>query len=279
VKTLRYVLCDVFTERPLEGIPLAVFTDARAIDALTMQALARETSLLATAFISPPERDGQARLRVFTPERELTFAEHPVLGTAFVLAGPLQTDAVRLELPSGTVTVQVTREAARVSFGWLPQPCPRPVALEAAGPVLEALGSPVPSFPLAAYENSSKHLCLALPSVEAVAALAPDFVALGRATDAGVAAFHCDAERCTLRYFSPRSGRNEDAATSAAAGAIALELRRHGLLEPDASVCIEQGQQSVRPATLYVRILGDAAEPRIELGGSARIVARGQFLI
>jgi len=279
VKTLRYVLCDVFTDRPLEGIPLAVFTDSRAIDALTMQALARETSLPETAFISPPERDGQARIRVFTPERELAFAEHPVLGAAFVLAGPLQTDAVRLELPSGTVTVQVTREAARISFGWLPHPCPRPIALERHDAVLAALGSPVPSFPLGAYENGSKHLCLVLPSVEAVAALAPDFSALGRATDAGVAAFHFDAERCTLRYFAPRSGRNEDSATSAAVGAIALELRRHGLLGPDTSTCIEQGQQTGRPATLYVRILGDAAAPRIELGGSARIVARGQFLI
>ena len=48
---LPYQLCDVFTDRALTGNPLAVFTDARALEAPTMQALAREMNLSESTFV------------------------------------------------------------------------------------------------------------------------------------------------------------------------------------------------------------------------------------
>jgi len=68
MRTFRYVLCDVFTDRPLEGNALAVFTDARGLDASSMQALARETNLSESVFVFPAEADGDARIRIFTPK-------------------------------------------------------------------------------------------------------------------------------------------------------------------------------------------------------------------
>src|SRR5437867_6910830 len=118
----RYVVADVFTDKPLTGNQLAVFTDARELEDATMQALAREMSFSETVFVLPAEGDGHARIRIFTPASELPFAGHPTLGSAFVLAQPLQLVEIRLETGSGTVPVRLEREGARITFGWMTQP-------------------------------------------------------------------------------------------------------------------------------------------------------------
>src|SRR6187200_1638726 len=102
MRRFRYVLADVFTDTPLEGNALAVFTDARDLDPLTMQALARETKLSETVFVLPAEaEDADVRIRIFTPAQELPFAGHPTLGSALVLGGPLQRIVIRLETGAG----------------------------------------------------------------------------------------------------------------------------------------------------------------------------------
>jgi trans-2,3-dihydro-3-hydroxyanthranilate isomerase len=82
-KEFRYRVVDVFTEHPLEGNALAVFPDASALDATRMQRIARELNLAETAFVLPPTRnDCVARVRIFTPAKEMVFAGHPTIGTA-----------------------------------------------------------------------------------------------------------------------------------------------------------------------------------------------------
>jgi len=121
-----YELCDVFTDRPLTGKALAVFTDAAALDTATMQALAREMNLSESSFVLPPTTpDADARIRIFTPAMELPFAGHPTLGAAFVLAASSGRDVIRLETARGVVPVQLTRVAGRLTFGWMTQPLPR----------------------------------------------------------------------------------------------------------------------------------------------------------
>jgi trans-2,3-dihydro-3-hydroxyanthranilate isomerase len=278
-KVLRYVIVDVFTDQPLAGNPLAVFTDARGLTPELMQALARETNLSETTFVLPPKQSGHAHVRIFTPFCELSFAGHPTLGTAFVLAGPLQTSELRLELAVGIVPVRLERDGAHIHFGWMTQPPARAFALGDTGRVLAALGVSEPALPLAAYDNGQRHLCVPLASAAAVAALAPSFSALAKASATGVSVFHFDGQVCTARYFAPWAGVNEDPATGSAAGPIALYLRDHGLLEAGAELRILQGAEVGRPSTLYARVTGSEAEPTIEVGGMARIVARGQFVI
>src|SRR5919202_4407550 len=120
----RYVVCDVFTDRPLSGNQLAVFTDARGIDDGLMQDLARELNFSETVFVLPPEADGHARIRIFTPAVEVPFAGHPTLGTAFVLAGPLQLDEIKLETGAGVVPVRLERDGPKIVFGRMRQPIP-----------------------------------------------------------------------------------------------------------------------------------------------------------
>src|SRR5918992_5539406 len=124
VRGFRYVVADVFTETPLQGNQLAVFTDARDISEELLQPLAREMNYSETVFVLPAEGDGHARIRIFTPTTEIPFAGHPTLGTAFVLAGPLQVDEIRLETGAGVVPVRLERDGQRIGFGRMEQPLP-----------------------------------------------------------------------------------------------------------------------------------------------------------
>src|SRR5437763_13886264 len=101
-----------------------------------MQALARETKFSESTFVLPPEQGGHARIRIFTPARELPFAGHPTLGTAFVLGAPLQTPEVRLETGMGIVPVRLEREEDRIGFGRMEQPLPQVEPVERAEELL-----------------------------------------------------------------------------------------------------------------------------------------------
>lgn len=283
MKTLRYTLCDVFTERALAGNPLAVFTDGRSLDAATMQALAREMNLSETTFVLPPERGGHAKVRIFTPSVELPFAGHPTLGTAFVLGGPLETLEMRLELAAGIVPVRLEREGARISFGWMTQPSAAPLPIADEARILEGLALPGRPLAVFGYQNGPEHVYVELGSEGAVSALAPDLSRLGRATKAGVFAFFFDGKACRARCFVPGSsaaggGATEDPATGSAVGPLALHLRQTGRFAAGDVLRVEQGVEMGRPSTLYARI-GDGPAPSIEVGGCAKIVARGQFVI
>ena len=244
-----------------------------------MLALARETNLSETTFVLPARAGGHARVRIFTPRCELPFAGHPTLGTAFVLGGAMESTELRLELPVGIVPVRLEREGPRISFGWMTQPNAREIAAPPAGEVLAALGMAEARSSLVAFENGPRHLYVELESARAVSALAPDFSALSRATEFGVAVFHFDGSACKVRYFAPAAGVHEDPATGSAAGPLALLLRRAGRIEEGAILRIEQGAELARPSELYARVVGSAAEGSVEVGGSARVVARGQFVI
>src|SRR5256885_17221394 len=112
----RYVVCDVFTDRPLTGNQLAVFTDARAIPEPMLPLLAREMNFSETVFVYPASAGGHARIRIFTPGRELPCAGHPVLGAAFVLGGPLQREPIVLARGMGRGTGAVQLEGPPFSF-------------------------------------------------------------------------------------------------------------------------------------------------------------------
>ncbi|MBK8996591.1 MAG: PhzF family phenazine biosynthesis protein [Myxococcales bacterium] len=280
MKTLRYVVCDVFTDRPLAGNQLAVFTDAGALPGEMMQALAREMSFSETVFLSRPEQGGHARLRIFTPTREVPFAGHPVLGTAFVVAGPITTEQVRLETGMGTVLVQLTREGGRVVFGWMQQPIPSVKPFERSEELLAALGVTRSMGPIETYDNGIAHTYVELESREQVAGLEPDFAKLAKLPTLGVSAFAGSGFEFKTRMFAPAGGVNEDPATGSAAGPLALHLARHGRTLFGDEIRIEQGAELGRPSVLFARATGQRERVEtVEVGGSAVIVARGEFRI
>jgi trans-2,3-dihydro-3-hydroxyanthranilate isomerase len=280
VPDFRYVLADVFTDIPLTGNQLAVFTDAREMPEELLQQLAREINFSETVFVLPPEQGGHARIRIFTPAAELPFAGHPTLGTAFVLAAPLQLGEIRLETGSGIVPVRLDRdETGTITFGRMEQPIPTIEPYGEAGPLFDALGITGSELPVEAYDNGIKHVYLALPTEDDVAALNPDLGRLGELPAAvGFNCFAGSGSKWKTRMFAPGGGVAEDPATGSAAGPLALHLARHGRIAFGDEIEVSQGAELGRPSTLYAKVDGSPEHvERVEVGGSAAVVARGEF--
>ena len=270
----RYVVVDVFTDVPLQGNQVAVFTDAREIPEERLQQLAREVNFSETVFVYPAEADGHVRMRIFTPATELPFAGHPTLGTAFALGGPLQLVEIRLETGAGTVPVVLEREGARITFGRMQQPAPRIEPFPHREALLAALGGVEPELPVELYDNGVPHVLVALGSRDAVAALEPDIGAIERLGRYGINCFATAGARVKTRMFGPSLGVVEDPATGSAAGPIAVHLARHGRVPFGTELEIVQGEEINRRSVLYATA---HSEEQIEVGGSAVIVARGEF--
>ncbi len=276
---LRYVVCDVFTDVPLAGNQLAVFTDARELDDATMQDLAREMNFAETVFVlSPTTPDADVRIRIFTPARELPFAGHPTLGSAFVLGGPLSKIVIRLETLAGVVPVALEREGPRIVFGRMEQPLPNWETVADPEPIFAALGVSGSGLPVERYDLGPGHVYIELESPAAVAGVAPNGEALSRATRDGANCFARNGAHWKTRMFAPNHGVMEDAATGSAAGPLAVHLARHGRIAWGEQIEIRQGAEIGRPSTLYATAHGEGDRvDRVEVGGSAVVVARGEF--
>jgi trans-2,3-dihydro-3-hydroxyanthranilate isomerase len=280
VPTFRYVVADVFTDTPLHGNQVAVFTDAREIPEQQLQRLAREMNFSETVFVYPPVSDGaHAKMRIFTPGIEVPFAGHPTLGTAFVLAGPLQLGEIRLETGSGIVPVRLEREGAQIVFGRMEQPIPTVAPFPEIDRLLAALGVGSSELPVEIYDNGLSHVYVTLRDEEEVAALRPNLNALADLPEViGINTIAGSGSTWKTRMFAPGGGVPEDPATGSAAGPLCLHLCRHGRVEWGQQIEITQGVEILRPSTLYARVDGSAEQiERVEVGGSAVVVARGEF--
>jgi trans-2,3-dihydro-3-hydroxyanthranilate isomerase len=225
-------------------------------------------------FVYPAAGDGHARIRIFTPTLELPFAGHPVLGTAFVLGGPLQLDELWLETGAGVVPIRLERDGSRIVFGWMRQPVVEAEGYEQADELLSLLGVEKSGLPVELYRQGPGHVYIELDSPEAVAALRPDTDALLELSPYGTVCFARDGEGWKARVFVPAHGVGEDPATGSAAGPLALHLARHGRIGFGDEIEIHQGAEIGRPSTLFAV----ARSPEeVEVGGSAVIVARGEF--
>jgi trans-2,3-dihydro-3-hydroxyanthranilate isomerase len=278
VARYRYVIADVFTDTPLTGNQLAVFTDARALPEVRLKELAREMNFSETVFVYPSEV-AHAHIRIFTPAAEVPFAGHPTLGSAFVLAGPLQLDEIALETGSGVVPFRLEREGAKIVFGRMEQPIPTIAPYAEAEELLGAIGVERSELPVELYDNGLPNVYVALSSEAEVAALEPDLGRLGKLPSViGVNCFAGAGDRWKTRMFAPAGGVAEDPATGSAAGPLALHLARHGRIAFGDEIEVTQGVEINRPSKLYARVIGDAENvERVEVGGSAVVVARGEF--
>ena len=276
----QYVIVDVFSGTPLEGNPVAVFTDAAELSGEVMQRAARETNLSETVFVVARGAGGatDATIRIFTPSTELPFAGHPVLGTAFVVASETGTDAVKLQCGAGPVPVVLTRERGEIVYGEMEQPIPTPEPFEPVDELLAAVGVERSELPVEAYRQGPVHVYVMVSSEAQVAELEPNFDALGRLGAIGVSCFAGEGTRFKTRMFGIGLGVSEDPATGSAAGPLAVHLARHGRIPYGTRIRIRQGEEIRRPSVLYARVDGSADRlERVAVGGNAVIVARGEY--
>ncbi|MET0135651.1 MAG: PhzF family phenazine biosynthesis protein [Kibdelosporangium sp.] len=275
-----YVVADVFTDRPLKGNPVAVFTAGQEVPAELMQGIARELNLSETVFVLPARDGGDARVRIFTPTVELPFAGHPILGTAYVLGQDGDQDVIRLETGAGIVSVELTREGGRIVAGRMALPVPTWEEFEDAAELLGALGVRYSLLPVEVYTNGPRHLYVMVDNVDVVANLRPDLSELATLPAIGVSCFAGSGKQWKTRMFGPSLGVPEDPATGSAAGLLAVHLARHGRIAFGDEIEISQGDEINRPSTLYAKVEGEGDRiDRIEVAGSAVIVAQGSLTL
>jgi trans-2,3-dihydro-3-hydroxyanthranilate isomerase len=301
VRAYRFVQVDVFTDRVFGGNPLAVFFDAHDLDDATMQAIACEMNLSESVFLLPPTRpEHAARLRMFTPAREVPFAGHPTIGTAWVLAahGLLPPDAreVILEEPIGPVPIRLEGDLRRPSFVWLTD---RPAAFGAefdnragfARALTLAEHDLLPDAPIVVGSTGNPKLYIPVRDSATVDRAVLDVPLLlplfGTNPRQPVFVFAPDpdpaAGRVYGRMFVPHiSGVPEDPATGSAVGALAVYLVRHGLVQdtPQLTIICEQGTRMGRQSFLHIRLSPGNGDTRaIEVGGGTVPVLEGTLTV
>lgn len=287
----RFHTLDVFTERRFAGNPLAVVLDADNLDLEAMQAIAREFNLPETVFVFPPgDRAHRARLRIFTPARELPFAGHPTVGTAVLLAcldGGSQQISVVLEENIGPVTCRVApagdRGIATFDLPSLPQSggAPPPAADLASGLGISAADIGFGGFQPSCWSVGNAFVFVPLKNLDAIRRAKPAapfgavfanrgaFVFCGETAEKGHD-FHA-------RMFAPHLGVAEDPATGSAAAAFAGVITQFGGLgDGEHAVTIEQGYEMGRPSLIRLGMtLANGALTAGTIGGSALIVSEG----
>lgn len=274
----RYAIADVFTDKALQGNPVAVFLDARGLDGATMGRVAREMNLSETVFVLPAEADGDVRVRIFTPVNELPFAGHPTLGTAVVLGETHPGDVLRMETGMGTVPFSLRRADSRVQWVTMAQPVPEWEPYPHADHLLKALGIVDSTAPVEVYRNGPRHVYVGLPDVAELSALRPDLLALAEHKDMSAFCFAPWANQWRARMFSPAYGVAEDAATGSAAGPLAVHLARHELAEWGAEIVIHQGVEMGRHSVMRARAFREGSTvDKVEVSGTALVVARGEL--
>ena len=293
----RYITVDVFTDRAFGGNPLAVVLDAGGLSTAQMQAIASEFNYAETTFVLPPrEAAHDAQVRIFTVNKELPFAGHPNIGTAFVLATRAAKPPARLQFEEGAglVPVEILIEKDRVVGAELtaPQPLKKlsQFSAEQAAACLSLSAADIRTDrhqPLIA-SVGLPFLIVELASREALRRARPDAEAFSRI-------FPCDgsdavyfytravptAEACDLqaRMFYPgASGLSEDPATGSATVTIAALLADLAGGEGESKLRVGQGVDMGRPSLLLTRVRKEGgAIASAHVGGGCVPMMEGSF--
>ena len=297
----RFVQVDVFTDRVFGGNPLAVVFEATGLSDGEMQAVAREMNLSETTFILPPTRgDCTARVRIFTPARELQFAGHPTIGTAWVLAAhrllPGTPSRFNLEEGIGPVPVTLEGDPVRPRFLWMrhrePEWGPEQTnRAEVAAGVGLTEADLLPGAPIQSGSTGTRFLFVPLrdPATvdRALLDVARILKALGDQPLVGIFVFAPDpdpaAGRVHSRMFAQHtSGIPEDPATGSASGPLGAYLVRHRLVKADGRVAMvsHQGVKMGRHSHVHIRgVARDGHLDGIEVGGSVVPVIEGRLRV
>jgi len=298
---LPYLHYDVFTDQPLLGNQLAVFTDARGLETSQMQAIAKEMNFAESTFILPAEEPGtDIRMRIFTPQNEMPMAGHPTIGSTFAMAktGVITPDSKRFVfgLNIGPIPVDLEWLDGNLSFAWMTQKLPTfgpPVDRRAD--VAAALGLDehdlAPGLPVQQVSCGLAFVFVPLrdhATVDRAVSDAGGFKRLARSTglDLPIFLFSIGApspsDTVYSRMFAPDFGIVEDPATGGASGPLGCYLVRHGVVSGDAAkrIVSRQGVAMGRSSEIHVSIGGAAnAISRVQVGGAAVLVGRGELLV
>lgn len=283
----RLAWVDVFASGPMTGNPLAVVLDADGWTASRMQALAGELGISETTFVMPAESDGDHRVRIFTPRRELPVAGHPMVGTAWVLhaAGRIG-ETARLETGAGVLAVRVRGNVATTELG-APE-AGATVDADEAGRATGVRAAPHP--PAQVWSAGVPQLMLPVHDLDALTAARPDpeaITALGERDGWLGVSLYCvtGGEKghaaVRVRHFAPQLGVLEDPVTGSAAAALGACLAAAGSADHQGNLqmVVGQGIEPGRGGEVAVRVHSRGRGPAlIQIGGRVVPLFEGRFL-
>lgn len=292
--THRFYIVDVFAERPYTGNQLAVVIGEETLSDEAMQQIAAEMNFSETTFVTPVlENDGGYRVRIFTPAREIAFAGHPILGTAWVIRHHVARDvsaALRLNLAVGQVPVTFEPSAGGGETVWFLAP---PVSLGktcAREPIAAALGVSPEDIeatpPVQQLSAGISAMIVPLRSLDALRRSKLDLDAYATLMAEGFPPLvylfcretHHPRNDLCARFFFEAHGVREDPATGNGAaflGAYLLEYQFfHG---PGFSVRIEQGYEIHRPSLVMLRARMVDGCREVSVGGHVIPTVRGEL--
>ena len=289
-REFSFVQLDVFTSRPLEGNQLAVFSDARGLTDEEMQKLARETNLAETTFILPrdPEterRDGH-KVRIFTIFEELPFAGHPTLGTSWYLRQHSSEDEVVLDLKVGKIPVRFENRDGLL-FGEMRQAEPQFGRMHSHPEVAKVLGVGAAeldeNLPIQTVSTGIPFTIVPFRSLSTLQNLSAGWAQMASyLRHIGSPAFFYLICRETVDPKATLHARmifysGEDPATGSAAGCCTAWAVMHGALAPDVQGIIEQGLETRRPSSIYIRASRSAETvTNVRVGGNVVHVIDGK---
>ena len=292
---------DVFTKQRFAGNPLAVVLDADGLSVAAMQAIAREFNLSETVFVLEP-RDpvNTARVRIFTPDRELAFAGHPTIGTAALLAHLRAPDMLKgrelslvLEEQVGPITCAVWQDKSgtlRAKFELIEEPHQIEAALE-VGQIAHALGLDAADIGFGSHapglwSAGNPLIFVPLRGADRLGQLAPNRALWDEAFGAGRGlAFIYAADTAPSTYqarmlFTTPDLR-EDPATGSAAAAFAGVVTAYERWQDGAHlVTILQGAHMGRPSEIILGLdIAEGALTGASVAGAAVIISSGQLSV
>ncbi len=296
----RFILTDVFTEAPFGGNQLAVFPDAADIDPRLLQPIARELNFSETTFVYPPHRPGSlARLRIFTPNAEIPFAGHPVVGAAFALESdgrvPASVDRLVFDLEGSAVPIDLVRDRnGKLATATMTQQ--KPVFLgqyHQCDLVAEALSLDPADLAITGLpcEVVSTGLPIHIVPVGSLMAMSRIRLRPGKLAEIGKTLGFGDLFVFTLetvdptatvhcRMFAPSFGIPEDPATGSASGCLGAYLVKNRAVQvgPLTRIVSEQGLEMGRPSRVIIEVerQGEAITA-VRVGGSAVVVGDGHL--
>jgi trans-2,3-dihydro-3-hydroxyanthranilate isomerase len=301
---LTFHTCDVFTDRPFAGNPLAIVLGADDLTPAQMQTLAREFNLSETIFVQRPRNPSHtARVRIFFPTAEIPFAGHPTIGCAIHLASAMGGDGdfdrtLVLEEEAGLVPVRVTRRDGRVRAEFVAPVVPHAVtdaadrnrALDPARLSL-ALGLTPDEIGFGGHrpglwQGGPRFLYAPVASLAALGRARPmEPVWSEQMQAAGVDSIYlytpgtdCDYR---ARMFSPTAGIPEDPATGSASAILAAQLLASGALaEGETRLTLHQGVEMGRPSVIgmIARVVAGRLD-QVRIAGSAAAIGEGRVRV
>jgi len=295
----KFYTCDVFTRDRFGGNQLAVLPSADGLSSRQMQQIAREFNFSETTFVFPAEQGNTRKVRIFTPAREVPFAGHPNIGTAFVLStiedfGDIQGAlTVTFEEEAGLVSVTVSKnEKGRL---WCELAAPQGLTLgetvtaDLAASVLslEAVDIAMDVHPPQSASVGLPFLVVELRDRDALERASFNMNALEMLEEQGVppdillythASGNVDIR---ARMFAPVDGVPEDPATGSANCALAALLSHYDPVSTgDFKWRIAQGVEMGRPSILDARTQKRGGVVRATMiGGDCVMVSEGAIYL